>query len=116
MELGAEYRLCVRDIIRSILHGLSRSNTTSTFRQLGDTVPMRHPYLRVLIKTLKQRVLTVDKLQLLTTVLTRTGTLHLTAVTVTYQLCAVAYTQYRQTTADSAQVDMERILLIYAQW
>ena len=87
----------------------------SAFRQFGDTVAVRHPYLRALVKTLEERVLAVDILELLTAVFTRACALHVTAVTITDQLCAITDTQYRQTPADVTQVHMKGILLIDAQ-
>ena len=115
VELCAEDRLRARDIIGSVLHCFGGSNTDGSFRQFGNTVAVRHPYLRALVKALEERVLAVGILELLTAVFTRSCALYFAAVAVTNQLCTIADTQYRQTPADAAQVHMKGILLIDAQ-
>ena len=66
-------------------------------------------------KTFEKRVLGINELQVLASVLTRTGTLYFTTIHITHQLRAVADTKYRQPSADATQVHMKRIVLIDAQ-
>ena len=115
VELGSENRFLAGDVIRSILYRRCGRYFLCAHRQRGDTVAVRHPHLRVLLKALEQRVRMVDVLQVLPAVLTRTGALYLAAVGITDQLRTVADTQDRQSASDSAQVNPEGIVLIDAQ-
>ena len=115
MKLRTEDRLLARDVISGILYRLRRGDSDRSFGQFGNTVAMRHPYLRVRLKTIEKRVLGINELQVLASVFTRTGTLYLTTVHITHQLRTVAYTKYRQPPADVTQIHMKRIVLIDAQ-
>ncbi len=116
VELCTEYRLCFRDIISRIFYCLSRSYSACAFWQLSDAIAVRHPDLGQWIKPLEERTSRVDILQLLASIFSGSGTLHLAAIHITDQLRAIANTQNRQATANAAQVHMKRILLIDAQW
>ena len=67
-HLGVE--LCAEDrcvgialrrgkIVSSVFDGLGRSHHLCTLRNTGNTVAMRHPYLRVVIETTKKRTLLI---------------------------------------------------------
>ena len=73
---------------------------------------MAHPNLRVLNKSLKQRVLCIEMLKVGTSVLTRVGCLHLSTIGVAYELSAVADAKHRDTSHKLAQVYLKGFLVV----
>ena len=64
--------------IGSLLHIVRRSNGFKTVGNGRNGVAMRHPYLRVLLKALEERIRSIYRLKVGTTILARVGLFHLT--------------------------------------
>ena len=114
VELCAEHGHRLGNVISSVLHRLGGSHHMRPFGQAGDAVAVRHPHLRMRLKTAEQRAGSVHKLQVLAPVLARACALHLPAIDMAHVLRTVADTQDGQTTANPAQVHMKSIVGIHA--
>ena len=91
---------------------VGRSDDLKVFRNSCDGVSVAHPYLRVFTDTFQQRVFVVELGQMSTSVFTCTCRFYVSAVCVSHELCAVADTQNRIFTADSAQVYLESLFIV----
>ena len=111
VELHSPYRLrsagksCIGYICRRTNHLEIRGDS-------GDGITMAHPYLRVLLKTLKEGVRRVHRLEISTAILTTVGLLNLSAEGVRDELCAIADSQYRDTAHKLPEINLERLWVV----
>ena len=111
MELHCPHRLLCRSV-SCILHVGCRSDALKVFGDGGDGVAVAHPHLRVLNEALEQRVLSVEVLEVGTSVLARVGCLHLSAASIRDVLCAVADAKHRDASYELTKVYLERLLVV----
>ena len=90
-----------------ILHILRAADNLEAVGNLSDGVTMTHPYLRVLVKTMKQRICCVYRLKIGTTILTAVGFLHLAAQGMADVLCSIADAEYRHAAYELTEVNLE---------
>ena len=112
MELHSPYWLLGR-CIGSKLNVGCRGDALVVLGNSCDGVAVAHPHLRVLYKSLEQRVLCVEVLQIGTSVLTGVGSLNLSAIGVADELCAIADAEHRNASHKLAQVHLEGLLVVY---
>ena len=112
MELHSPYRLLGRSISSKLDIGC-RCDALVIFGDGCDGITMAHPYLRVLDKSVEQRILGIEVLKIGASVLTRVGCLNLSTVGVRNELCAIADAKHRDASYKLAQVNLERLLIVY---
>ena len=73
---------------------------------------MTHPYLRVLVKSFKQWICSVDGFQIGTTILTRVGLFNLATKCVRNELCTIADAQHRHLTNKLREVNLKCLWVV----
>ena len=115
MESG-EWRVCYR--IRgspkgSVLYVLGRTDHFESTGDGSDGVAVRHPHLRVLVEILKERVRSIYRLQIGTSVFARIGLLDLATEGMTDKLRTIADAQDWDTAYELRQIDLKSLRVVY---
>ena len=111
VELHGPYRL--RSAGKSSIGYICRRTNHLEIRgDSSDGITMAHPYLRVLFKTFKEGVRRVHRLEISTAILTAVGLLNLSSKGMRDELCAIADSQYRDTTHKLLEINLERLRVV----
>ena len=115
MELDGPKRGFIAGV-SSILNIGGRSDHMAVIGNGGNGIAMAHPHLRIILKSLEQRIAGIKHSEVGTAILTAVGLLDLSAVAVRYELRSVANTKYRQATYKPAEINLERLRVVYRVW
>ena len=81
-------------------------------RDCRDGVAVTHPYLRIFLKALEQRVLRVERSKMRAAVFTRVGLFNLSAIRGGDKLRTVAYSEHGKLADKPAQVGLESLRIV----
>ena len=113
MELHAPNLLILGGVC-GVFYGFGGCDALKILGDCRNGVAVAHPHLRIVVKSLKQRILLVDELQILTAIFAAAGGLHVAAQCVRNELRTVANAQNRFASTELLQIDLERLLVIHA--
>ena len=100
--------------VGSVFYGFGGCNALKIVGNCRNGVAVAHPHLRIVVKSLKQRIFLVDELQILTAIFAAAGGLHVAAQCVRNELRTIANAQNRFASTELLQIDLERLLVIDA--